>query len=285
MKTEFKIGIEKKIGSRDGARLIEFLKAWRLQDDIQFYDRGLTVPVLASLDVLMFRRAISTLSRCGRTFSTTVQDNRLHIDTVAMQASILRQYTPRISWGISAEDMPLPDIPIGARVLDVGAGTGVIAERMKKTFACDVFALEPNPSVFKTCLEKLGSEKIEQMTLQTALELHPERYFQAFDVVCVFKYDVNFLDHEKFIRALSQVVKPEGVVYVTSVEPERFSFSRDFKSLYVRDLFDKYFGAVSIFTRQTGSEIDQLITSKKPTLQFSSEEKPIPQRNSLKNSA
>lgn len=172
------------------------------------------------------------------------------------------------------EEQELPMIAKRSKVLDVGAGTGFIAKRIKDTFACDVHALEPGferSSDVASCIERLGKDNVKQLTLQEALETFPEKYFQAFDVVCIFKYNVPYTQKEDFIRALSQVVKPDGVVYVTSVEPERFTLVKRYGEapyLYLTETFRKYFEDISLVTRWSFQGADQLMTLSGPKLEL-----------------
>lgn len=101
---------------------------------------------------------------------------------------------------------------------------------------------------------------MKHLTLQEALTRFQDKYFQTFDVVCVFKYNVSYAQKEDFIRAFSQVVKPDGTVYVISVEPERFTFQQHYENLYLTDMFQKYFGKVSFVTRRFFHGADQLMT-------------------------
>lgn len=247
--------ITKKLGSADAPGLIAKLEALGVEDDAEFYERGISIPAVLVKNLEGFQHELSTVSKVGRALNVSLVDDRIQIDTIAMKSAprAFGSFVPAMfahrdglrsnPLGIREEHVELPMIPKGSKVLDIGAGTGFIAERIKDTFACDVYALEPSferSSDFASCVERLGEDNVEQLTLQEALEKFPKKYFQAFDVVCIFKYNVPYTQKEDFIRALSQVVKPDGVVYVTSVEPERFTFERHGEAPYLTETFRKY---------------------------------------------
>ncbi len=227
-----------------------------------------------------------------RPYLVTVIGDRIQIDTKTLKnplkqkrkyarfsyASAARASSSKLRHnplGILEKDVQLPAIPEASKVLDIGAGTGFISKKIKDTFGCDVYALEPSferSSDFSSCVERLGNDHVEQLTLQDALTQFPEKYFQAFDVVCVFKYNVPCDQKEDFVRALSQVVKPNGLVYVTSVEPERFTFdSYTGNAPYLTDIFRKHFGNVSFTTRSSVVGADELMTLTEPKLALNNE--------------
>lgn len=305
MKEEIKIEITKQIGTADAPGLISKLEALGVSDDVLLYDRGVSIPAALVKDFESLQHELSTLSKANRTFPASIVDGRLQIDLRAMKASALTSYRlnnniftevggklqigtrttltrrPTSSrntifanaddgaFGISQEDFQLPAIPRGSKVLDIGAGTGYISRKIKDTFSADVYALEPSlesASDFDSCVEKLGADHVAGLTLQEALTRFPEKYSQAFDVVCVFKYNVPHKQKKDFIRALSQVVKPDGIVYVTSVEPSRFTYDMHAgEDEYLTNTFQKYFGNVSFETRCSYHGVDQLMTLDSPT--------------------
>ncbi len=180
--------------------------------------------------------------------------------------------------GICEAYVQLPEIQTGSKVLDIGAGTGLLAKRIKNSFSCNVYALEPsleNTSDFASCVDNLGEDHVKKLTLQDALEKYPEEYFQAFDVVCVFKYNVPCAEREDFIRALVQVVKHDGTVYISSVEPERFTLKQHREMMYLTDTLRKYFDDVSFVTRESHYGADQLMTVTGPQLTLKDKVLPV----------
>lgn len=169
--------------------------------------------------------------------------------------------------GFTEVTVPLPVIPAGSKVLDVGAGSGYIAQRIRDNFNCDVYALEPDPLDFNSCLDKMDKDRVENLTLQEAMAQYQEKYFQAFDVVCVFKYNILCDDKKAFIQCLANAVKPDGLVYITSVEPDRFTYiEASGEGPYLMETLKEYFNDISFITRETFNGSDQLMTLKGPKL-------------------
>jgi len=84
MKDGLKAEITKKIGSIDGPELISTLEAMGVGDDVQFYDRGISIPAGLIEDVQDFQRQLSTLSD-DRAFTVNVSKARIQINIYAVK--------------------------------------------------------------------------------------------------------------------------------------------------------------------------------------------------------
>jgi 2-polyprenyl-3-methyl-5-hydroxy-6-metoxy-1,4-benzoquinol methylase len=164
-----------------------------------------------------------------------------------------RSYVPessRCGWqgGISPEKFTPPAIPKGSKVLDVGAGNGIITEKIIDMVGKDnVWALEPSRASFEQLVALLGENpKYRQMTVQEALQSDPISYQNAFDVVTVIKYCVGKAEANEFAKALAKVLKPSGELIIMAVESDWFG-SGD-PALYVGDIFGRYFEQVAYKT-------------------------------------
>ena len=157
--------------------------------------------------------------------------------------------------GVRAEDTVLPDFLRNTKVLDVGAGQGVVTERMRDECGADVFALEPcieYEEGYDVCVKRLGEDRVYKLTAQEAIEKHPEIFEGAFDVVTVFKYNVDSVEREKFIKALALLVKPQGLVYITSVERCRLFFEANSgERPFITEMLEQYFNNVYIAKLQS----------------------------------
>lgn len=152
--------------------------------------------------------------------------------------------------GVSPEDTPLPLIPRGSKVIDIGAGDGLMTQRLRDELKCEAYALEPcleYKTGYDECVKRLGKEHSYQLTLQEAINKHPEIFKNQFDVATVFKYCIDSKDKEEFIKSLAQIIKPNGTVYITSVERDRLFFeSSSGEGPYITGILQKYFGHVKI---------------------------------------
>lgn len=147
------------------------------------------------------------------------------------------------AYGISAENFTPPRIDPRLKVLDIGAGDGIITKKLVDMAGQNnVIALEPDDIRFKKLTSYLGISNTVKKTLQEALRDEPEKYSGAFDVVTVFKYNVPLAERYEFIKALSQVIKPGGRVFITSVESARFFHTNSFDDvMYLTSYLEKYF--------------------------------------------
>ena len=172
--------------------------------------------------------------------------------------------------GVTSGFQQLPFLNFGIKVLDVGAGDGVNAERMRNIYKCEVYAIEPEAysladGIFALCRHRLGEEKVEKLTLQEAVAKKPHKYVAAFDVVTVFKYCIPLYEKESFIMALAQTIKPDGTVHITSVESQRlFKKSGPDEVFYLIDTLKKYFDDIQILDR---APTDGVIVCRKPIVQ------------------
>ncbi|MCF6767195.1 class I SAM-dependent methyltransferase [Thiotrichales bacterium 19S11-10] len=173
--------------------------------------------------------------------------------------------------GIREEHTQLPFVIEGSKVLDVGAGSGLISEKMRDQYKCEVYALEPcyeRSSSYDQCVSRLGGDYVKKLTLQEAIIKNPDMYRHGFDVVTVFKYNVPLKERDDFLKALAQTVKPGGEVYITSVEPERFILTKDHEVVFLIDHLKNYFNDVSFSRRDSEKGRDWLATCKSPKLEL-----------------
>jgi ubiquinone/menaquinone biosynthesis C-methylase UbiE len=71
------------------------------------------------------------------------------------------------------------------------------------------------------------------------------QYPSTFDVVTVFKYNVNFREKEAIAASFSRIVKADGVVIITSVEKQRCYKGLD-PALYIGDAPQRCFQIIEV---------------------------------------
>lgn len=144
-----------KVGSMDGKRLLDFFNQNNITD-IEIVDDEITFKNSITFSLNKLQSILTTLSLSGRAFPLTVKDDALYINVVIAAKSNL--YRP--SLGHLEEDILLPSIEPGSCVLDIGAGSGYAAKKMKDDYECDVYALEPcdeKSTDYDSCVSKLGA--------------------------------------------------------------------------------------------------------------------------------
>src|SRR5579864_323095 len=93
-------------------------------------------------------------------------------------------------------------------ILDVGAGTGVIANEISSR--CDeVFALEPNPKRVEYMKKKYPQVKAFDGTAESIQ--FPESYFTKIYVISAFHH---FKDQDGALYEFHRVLKPKGLLVV-----------------------------------------------------------------------
>jgi ubiquinone/menaquinone biosynthesis C-methylase UbiE len=265
MDEELKKQLLRKVGSLDGNILLEKFALLKIED-FTLTENGIVVEINKNLTKEKIEQTLANSSMTGRIFlCESIGKNKIIIRTDKFNFNQSR-YWRNSSWGVLKENQKLPPISSGSKILDVGAGDGTSSVKMRDNFKCVVYALEPSfedESDFKNCVKNLGCKYVSKMTLQEALIKDPSFYRGQFDYVTVFKYNVPFKQREDFIKSLSQVIKPNGVVYLTSVEKERCYLKRGDEALFLITSLKKYFGCVVVSDRGD----DGLITCSLPKLQ------------------
>jgi len=110
-----------------------------------------------------------------------------------------------------------------ARVLDVGCGGGLLAEALARRGA-HVQAIDLSPAMISTAkLHAAESGLAIDYGVQDAQQLadaHPH----MFDVVCCMEMLEHLADPQAFIATLAQLVKPDGAVFVSTLNRNLKSF-------------------------------------------------------------
>ena len=149
------------------------------------------------------------------------------------------------TWGINSDNQKVPNFTNkgNLKVLEIGPGKGLLLDRIINIYGKDNFyGMQPKNNEYNEynnqLKEKLGDKFIE-FSLEEYVELDD---FIKFDIVYIYKININCNVKEKFIESLSKILNKDGIIYITSVEKERFHKYNDYMSvLWLRDDLDKYF--------------------------------------------
>lgn len=149
------------------------------------------------------------------------------------------------TWGIYSDKQKVPKFNIkeNLKVLEIGPGKGLLLNKIVNIYGKDNFyGMQPKNNEYhefnNQLKEKLGDKFIES-SLEEYIELDD---FIKFDIVYIYKININCNVKEKFIESLSKILNKDGIIYITSVEKERFHKKDDYMSvLWLGDKFQKYF--------------------------------------------
>lgn len=111
---------------------------------------------------------------------------------------------------LSPQHLRFAGVKNGARVLDVGAGTGALASLVAASMpACEVTGIDPSPA-FVEFAQRQATSKREHFEVGDAQALRFET--GAFDATLA-QLVMNFIpDHDKAAREMKRVTRPGGVV-------------------------------------------------------------------------
>ena len=148
------------------------------------------------------------------------------------------------------------EIPIGAKVLDIGCNDGVFMEMLKDRRQCDVTGVEISDSMIEVCKKK-GLN-----VLKTEGDILPFKD-KSFDVITIMEVIIHVFDVDKFLSEIQRVLKPNGVVMGSSPHKNLESYIWDEQRLHRRyydeielvDELGKYFKK-SYFKVLTGAQFD-----------------------------
>ena len=149
------------------------------------------------------------------------------------------------TWGINSDNQKVPNFTNkgNLKVLEIGPGKGLLLDRIINIYGKDNFyGMQPKNNEYNEynnqLKEKLGDKFIE-FSLEEYVELDD---FIKFDIVYIYKININCNVKEKFIESLSKILNKDGIIYITSVEKERFHKYNDYMSvLWLKDELEKYF--------------------------------------------
>jgi 2-polyprenyl-3-methyl-5-hydroxy-6-metoxy-1,4-benzoquinol methylase len=106
----------------------------------------------------------------------------------------------------------------GARILEIGSGTGFVAEKLQELgFSIEVSDIHSN-----------GLREAKKRGLQTLyqFDLFNPPFVEEFDVVCLFDVFEHLKDQERALLCLSQMLKKGGLIILT-VPSHQWLWSRD----------------------------------------------------------
>ncbi len=149
------------------------------------------------------------------------------------------------TWGIYSDKQKVPNFnnKENLKVLEIGPGKGLLLDKIINIYGKDNFyGMQPKNNEYHEYNNKL-KEKLGDKFIESSLEEYVKLDdFIKFDIVYIYKININYDVKEKFVESLSKILNKDGIIYITSVEKEKFHKKDDYMSvLWLRDEFDKYF--------------------------------------------
>jgi SAM-dependent methyltransferase len=109
-------------------------------------------------------------------------------------------------------------VPKNARILEIGAGTGFVAEKLQELgYSIEVSDIHSNGLLYA---KKRGLQKLYQF------DLFNPPFEEEFDVICLFDVLEHLSDEEEALDCLKKMLKPGGLIILT-VPAHSWLWSRD----------------------------------------------------------
>ena len=161
------------------------------------------------------------------------------------------------TWGIYSDKQKVPNFnnKENLKVLEIGPGKGLLLDKISNIYGKDNFyGMQPKNNEYHEFNNHL-KEKLDDKFIESSLEEYVELDdFIKFDIVYIYKININYDVKEKFIESLSKILNKDGIIYITSVEKERFHKRDEYMSvLWLKDEFQKYF-KTEIGIEEVGNE-------------------------------
>ena len=150
------------------------------------------------------------------------------------------------TWGINSEYQNIRQFftkKENLKVLEIGPGKGLLIDKIIDTYGKDNFyAMQPKNNEYSECNNML-KEKLGDKFIESSLEDYVKKEnFIKFDIIYIFKININYKVKEEFVKSLSEILNKDGIIYITSVEKERFHVKdKNYDVLWLKDEFEKYF--------------------------------------------
>ncbi|XP_053919523.1 ubiquinone biosynthesis O-methyltransferase, mitochondrial isoform X2 [Cuculus canorus] len=114
----------------------------------------------------------------------------------------------------------------GVKILDVGCGGGLLSEPLARLGA-SVTGIDPLEDNIRTADQHKSFDPVLDKRIQyksCSLEEIVEESMETFDVIVASEVVEHVADLEMFINSCSQVLKPEGSLFVTTINKTQLSY-------------------------------------------------------------
>nr|XP_021154185.1 ubiquinone biosynthesis O-methyltransferase, mitochondrial isoform X2 [Columba livia] len=114
----------------------------------------------------------------------------------------------------------------GVKILDVGCGGGLLSEPLGRLGAL-VTGIDPLEDNIRTADQHKSFDPVLAKRIQyksSSLEEIVEECMETFDVIVASEVVEHVADLEMFIKCCSQVLKPEGSLFITTINKTQLSY-------------------------------------------------------------
>ncbi|NXN95275.1 COQ3 protein, partial [Rhinopomastus cyanomelas] len=114
----------------------------------------------------------------------------------------------------------------GVKILDVGCGGGLLSEPLGRLGA-SVTGIDPVEDNIRTADQHKSFDPVLAERIQyksSSLEEIVEESMETFDVIVASEVVEHVADLEMFIKCCSQVLKPEGSLFITTINKTQLSY-------------------------------------------------------------
>ncbi|XP_010164925.1 ubiquinone biosynthesis O-methyltransferase, mitochondrial, partial [Antrostomus carolinensis] len=114
----------------------------------------------------------------------------------------------------------------GVKILDVGCGGGLLSEPLGRLGA-SVTGIDPLEDNIRTADQHKSFDPVLAKRIQyksSSLEEIVEESMETFDVIVASEVVEHVADLEMFIKCCSQVLKPEGSLFITTINKTQLSY-------------------------------------------------------------
>ena len=132
-------------------------------------------------------------------------------------------------WGIVSEKQFVPNLHNNVTnhnpmVLEIGPGTGPLLPKIIEIYKKEnVYAIQPLDAEYSHYNDTVRNLLSDNHFIEDSLENYSTKESSIkFDIVYIYKWNIPIKSVDDFINGLKIILNPGGIIYITSVEKERF---------------------------------------------------------------
>ena len=177
------------------------------------------------------------------------------------------------SWGIVSEKQFVPNLHNNVTnhnpmVLEIGPGTGPLLPKIIEIYKKEnVYAIQPLDAEYSHYNDTVRNLLSDNHFIEDSLENYSTKESSIkFDIVYIYKWNIPIKSVDDFINGLKIILNPGGIIYITSVEKERFHKNDPYMNLI--DKIKPYFNIrTSVETVETYTKYGVVKLTHKNCLQ------------------